>query len=346
MNRCSKCLLPETFPKIKFNEDNVCNYCIKYCIKYQKRTEAVLKKKGKLKNQMERLIEKNRNKSKYDCLVGLSGGKDSTYLLYLLKQEYKLNVLAYTCDTGFMSEVAHRNIRKTIDKLNVDHVWRSPGDDFYRKLYSFWLTHPSRRGYVRTVCFRCFLATEITAVKIATEMNIPLIAIGFSPAQRRRLNYKAAKIYLLTLTFWSKWYPRALFRIKLDKKERKYFDIPYKGMKKIPRILYPFSVLDYDIDKNNEKIINLGLLAPGDEHPLITNCLINLLMIDADSRRFRYSPYDWEFSQLLREGKLDRQEWLALEERVEKEIENGTFESDKINFVLEKLGLTKKDLFQ
>lgn len=341
MNRCSKCLLPETFPHIRFNKDNVCNYCVKY---QNRKVNFILRRKEQLRKKMEELIEENRNKGGYDCLVCLSGGKDSTYLLYLLKEEYKLNCLAYTCDTGFMSEVAHRNIRTTIDKLNVDHVWRNPPEDFYRKSYSYLLTHPSRKGYVNRVCSKCYHVTLAMGMKIAMEKDIPLVALGFSPAQIPFLIYKLPKIYFLLYIFLNKRSPRALFNDVLDDKDREYFEIPRR--KKIPHILYPFLVLDYDINKNIKKITDLGLIAPGDEDPLVTNCLINLLMIYLDTKKLRYNPYALEFSRLVREGKLDCQEWLRINERMSKEIENDVFESEKINLVLERLGLTKRDLLR
>src|SRR4030042_131921 len=95
--RCTRCLLPETFPDITFDEDGVCNYCVEYLEKGKKtpRWQTLREKR------VERLIEKSRNKGDYDCLVSYSGGKDSTYLLYVLKEKYGLNVLAYTCNTGF-----------------------------------------------------------------------------------------------------------------------------------------------------------------------------------------------------------------------------------------------------
>lgn len=342
MNRCSKCLLPETYPDIKFNNENTCNYCMEEPDNKKKESGAYQKKKNRLKYQMDKIIEKNRDRGKYDCLLFYSGGKDSTYLLYLLTKEYKLNVLAYTCDTGFLSEAAGRNIKKTIAKLKVDHIWGIPGDDFYQKLYSSLLIESSCYGTqsVEIVCSKCFLVMTIIAFKLAVEMKIPLMAIGFSPAQNLfSLKFKESKINMLKLLFQSRWNPNKLFNIPLDDKEIKYFKIPYKCAFRIPTILYPFSVLDYDINNNNKKIHEAGLIAPGDEHPLLSNCLVNLLMIDFDTRRFKYSPYDWEFSHLLRDGKLDRKEWSALANRFEKEMNNGTFEKDKINFVLNKLGL-------
>jgi len=88
-NRCSTCLLPETFPNTTFNEYHVCNHCIEYQNKQVgSALKKDLKKRESSKNKLIQLLEKTRNtnKSQCDCLVSYSGGKDSTYLLYLLKE--------------------------------------------------------------------------------------------------------------------------------------------------------------------------------------------------------------------------------------------------------------------
>lgn len=340
-NRCSTCLLPETFPGIKFDDDHVCDFCVEY---RNKKPGSLSRRRRKWRRDwFERYIEKKRSRRKrgnYDCLLSFSGGKDSTYLLYLLKEEYKLNVLAYTCDTGFMSEVAHRNIENVVAKLEVDHVWRRPGEDFYKRLYSFLLTHPSRKGCVKTVCPQCFHMTSTQALKVAMEMDIPLIAYGFSPAQLRSSLYRIRRTFVIGTTLRDRIRRNRGFKIGLNDDERRQFDISIRHMRKTPDVLLPFQILDYDIRKIKKTIADLGLIPPGDEHPLRTNCLVNLLMIELDSRRLRYHPYTDEFSQLVREGQLDREEWLTLEEKGIEEIENGVFEREKIDSVLERLGLT------
>jgi hypothetical protein len=64
-------------------------------------------------------------------------------------------------------------------------------------------------------------------------------------------------------------------------------------------------------------------------------------MLDCDFKRFRYSPYAWEFGRLYREGQLDIEEWSSLEEKLEREIDAGIFEKKSIDLALKKLGLTR-----
>jgi len=110
--RCSKCILPENYPQIEFDEKGVCNYCLSH---------KPVRYKGE--RAFREILDSHRNRGKkYDCIVGVSGGRDSSFLLYSLVKKYDMRVLAYNFENGFTSEDAKRNLRNMIDKLNVDFV--------------------------------------------------------------------------------------------------------------------------------------------------------------------------------------------------------------------------------
>ena len=112
LRRCSKCLLPETFPYIEYNADGVCNYCKNY-------------RKWELQPQgtLEEYIGPFRNKSgKPDCIVTFSGGRDSSYGLHYVKNVLKLNPLAYSYDWGMITDLARRNQARLCGKLGVEHI--------------------------------------------------------------------------------------------------------------------------------------------------------------------------------------------------------------------------------
>tara|TARA_Y100000590_G_scaffold469982_1_gene661105 strand:- start:1189 stop:3123 length:1935 start_codon:yes stop_codon:yes gene_type:complete len=136
LKRCSKCILPETYPFIKFNSNNICNYCEKY------EKQKFLGEK-KLFEYLENFRSKNREP---DCLVGLSGGRDSTYGLHLLKSKYKMNPVAYTFDWGLTTDISRINAAKVCGKLGVEHIIRSADIEKKREyvkinLFS-WLKRP------------------------------------------------------------------------------------------------------------------------------------------------------------------------------------------------------------
>ena len=113
MRRCTKCLLPFTFPFIKFDNRGVCNYCNNYTQKNQPKP---------IKELLE-LVEPYRNKDgSPDVLVPFSGGRDSTYVLHFVKKELGLNPIAYTYDWGMVTDLARRNIARVCGKLGVENI--------------------------------------------------------------------------------------------------------------------------------------------------------------------------------------------------------------------------------
>jgi glucosamine--fructose-6-phosphate aminotransferase (isomerizing) len=113
LSRCTKCLLPETFPFIEYDEKGVCNYCRNYSLKMQFNGLDKLKE----------LVGPYRNKDgASDCIVPFSGGRDSTYSLHVIKRELGLNPIAFTYDWGMVTDLARRNIARVCGKLGVENI--------------------------------------------------------------------------------------------------------------------------------------------------------------------------------------------------------------------------------
>lgn len=138
LKRCTKCLLPETFPFIEFDESGVCNYCRNYKIKNQ----------PKPLDDFKKIIEPYRNRNgKPDCIVPFSGGRDSTYSLHIVKEILGLNPIAYTYDWGMVTDLARRNIARVCGKLGVENIivsadirWKREN---IRKNIQAWLKYPA-----------------------------------------------------------------------------------------------------------------------------------------------------------------------------------------------------------
>ena len=121
MTICSKCYYDNNYPEITFDKNNVCNYCIQIesiANEYGTGREKGIKKFQQIINEIK---VKQKNK-KYDCVVGVSGGTDSSYMLHLLKEEYKLRVLAVHYDNTWNTEISTRNIYAIVNKLKIDLV--------------------------------------------------------------------------------------------------------------------------------------------------------------------------------------------------------------------------------
>lgn len=115
---CTRCIMDTSDPDITFNDNGVCSHCTRYDIELPKR--VFLGEEGKQK--LDLLVKKIKKTSKgkeYDCIIGVSGGVDSTYVAYLTKS-LGLNPLAIHFDNGWNSELAVSNIEKTLDALGID----------------------------------------------------------------------------------------------------------------------------------------------------------------------------------------------------------------------------------
>jgi predicted glutamine amidotransferase len=112
LRRCTKCILPETFPFIEFDEDGICNYCHNY-------------QKIKIKGEEELKIiadKYRRSDGKADCLMTFSGGRDSSFCLHYVKNVLKLNPVAYSYDWGMITDLGRRNQARMCGRLGVEHI--------------------------------------------------------------------------------------------------------------------------------------------------------------------------------------------------------------------------------
>jgi glucosamine--fructose-6-phosphate aminotransferase (isomerizing) len=113
LKRCSKCLLPETFPFIQYDKNGVCNYCNKYVVKNQ----------GAKEQEFKDLMKSYRSKDgKPDCIIPFSGGRDSSYGMHYIVHELGLHPITYTYDWGMVTDLARRNIARICGKLGIENI--------------------------------------------------------------------------------------------------------------------------------------------------------------------------------------------------------------------------------
>ena len=116
--QCTKCVLDTSTSLISFDKNGVCNYCHDYekeCLNLPSKSSC----RKQLNTKIAEIKDYGRGKP-YDCLIGLSGGVDSSYLAYLAVKVYKLRPLAVHFDNGWNSELAVLNIDRLLDHLGID----------------------------------------------------------------------------------------------------------------------------------------------------------------------------------------------------------------------------------
>lgn len=123
---CTNCVMDTTDSKIIFDEKGMCDHCQNYYNNILPNWHPDEKGAQELGNILNQIKEAGKG-NKYDCIVGLSGGVDSSYVAYMAKEKWGLRPLIYVVDTGWNLPVANENVNKIINTLGVD-VYRDTID--------------------------------------------------------------------------------------------------------------------------------------------------------------------------------------------------------------------------
>ncbi|URM15292.1 N-acetyl sugar amidotransferase [Vibrio splendidus] len=165
MKYCTSCMYPETKPDLWFNEEGKCSACINF----EERTEIDWEER---KSEFEAITNKYKSidGSNYDCIIPVSGGKDSTYQVIRVLQA-GLNPLCVTAETDSLSEIGRRNL-ENLKRLGVDHVNVTTNPKVRRKLSRLALRE------VGDIQWAEHVTIFTIPIQVAVEKNIPLIIWG------------------------------------------------------------------------------------------------------------------------------------------------------------------------
>jgi N-acetyl sugar amidotransferase len=116
---CSKCVMDTSDSKIAFDKKGVCDHCNTYHDNILPNWHPDEKGENALLEILQK-IKKDGEGRDFDCIMGMSGGIDSSYLLYVMKEKYGLRPLVFHVDAGWNSQIAVNNIERLIDGLGLD----------------------------------------------------------------------------------------------------------------------------------------------------------------------------------------------------------------------------------
>ncbi len=315
---CTKCILPETFPGISFDEAGVCNICRKSDGK-----EATLDQNKKIyEHKFLDLLNTlginadhaapSPDRPAYDILMAYSGGKDSTYTIGLLKLKYGLRVLALTFDNGFISDTASSNIKKVTEHLGIDHIIFKPKWGILKKVFSAAIEHElySKKSLERasTICTSCIGLVKSVCLKTSIEQNIPMIGYGWSPGQA-----PLQSAIMKNNPALSRMSQQAILkplREVAGEDIEVYFlqERHYSSPDKFPYNIHPMAWEFYNEEMILNEIKQYGWEAPSDTDSNSTNCLLNAYANDVHLRRYKFHPYVWEIANMVREGVMTRED--------------------------------------
>jgi N-acetyl sugar amidotransferase len=317
---CSYCLMDETDPLIQFNDEGRCNHCID--------AERLLKERcfngeegaRKIRDLINE-IKKNNSKNEFDCIVGLSGGADSSYLAYIASKIWGLRVLAVHVNAGWNSEIAESNIEKLANKCGLTlHTyvvdWEEVRDLQIAYLNSGLANQDVPQDHVFFAVLYKLAAKEnvkyvFTGHNIVTESILPK-EWGYNAMDSKQLKYihkkfgsNIRKSYQTISFFYRYIYLQYFYKIK---------------------IINPLNFIDYDKDEakfflNNE----IGWKDYGMKHgeSVFTRFFQNYWL----PSRFGFDKRKAHLSSLIVSNKINKQE--AYSELAKPLYDSVTLQNDK-----------------
>ncbi|MFZ2052738.1 MAG: hypothetical protein WAU81_00950 [Candidatus Aminicenantales bacterium] len=311
-----KCVLPESFPGIVFNQDGIC----RHCLRFSGRPDLEDRKK-RYRAKFEEAVRRVKDSGGHHAIMSYSGGKDSTYVLSLMSREWGLKILAVTFDNGFLPEQTLVNIRTVAGNLGLEHIFIRPPFEILKPLFAGCAERPvfppATLTRASTICTACMALVKFSTLRLAVERRIPFILFGWSPGQ-----IPLASSIAKNTSQMSRSRQEAVIRpivnlageaIKSCFLEERHFrqagDFPYS--------VSPLAFLDYDEDRIMTEIARLGWKAPSGVDSNSTNCLLNSLANVVHREKHGFHPYAFELAKLVREGYMGRDDALAKLSRVE-----------------------------
>lgn len=348
MNRCAKCIFPETIPGISFDERGVCNFCQEYKnIQYlgEKRLFEVI---GKIKGNKE-----------YDCLVPCSGGRDSTFILYYAKNILKIDkIIAVNYNNEYRTDQALINMKNACKILNIDFVSfksdKGIASKIVKKRIKSTLKIPfknSIRILSGSVCSACTYGYKAVVYRVANQYKIPLIIWGNSKIERtthitsnhierNKFDRLTKKLFL----FNSEYY-RFKQRLEFPFTDN-YFQNIFSNCPRITnQDTKEISLFDYIPWNRNtiKRTIQTELNWKKPEDAVSTwriDCRLDILINYIFFRIFGCSKSCFGFHNMINENQMTRDEAIDLEEKIKITSES------QIGKLLSDIGLSEKEIIK
>jgi len=293
-------------------------------------------------NWLARILDKAKRKhAPYDALVPLSGGKDSSYILYLARKEYDLKVLTYTFDNGFLTPAARRNIQALTESLTTDHVFFQPSWNLLKRLYKSTLLQAG------DMCGVCGIGMVGVRHRLVAAFRIPVVLLGFSPMEKGTASPE--RIYdtdrFKAIVRDAGQVTQQEIDVFIGSRPRR--PLVHALLKKLGRIPMPLKIspLFYREYRSEEEIRDILLRETGwrDVSDGATakhfDCVAERFTNYIREHRHGYSRRACQYSNLIRMGEMSRedaQRRLALESPRQ--------EPSNMDTILELLDLTRKDV--
>tara|TARA_B110000902_G_C14281117_1_gene576844 strand:- start:2510 stop:3607 length:1098 start_codon:yes stop_codon:yes gene_type:complete len=321
-------------PDIEFDAEGICNHCNRQ-IQWKNSEMNFSQKNKELKIVTDKIKIAGKN-SNYDCLIGLSGGVDSSYVAYYVVKVLGLRPLAVHLDNGWNSEISVQNIKNTIDKLNID-----------------LFTHVINWNEFKNMQ-RSFIKSGVVDIELLTDNAI--MGVLFGQAKKHKIKYlitgmnRATEFYPLPISWRHNKYD-----VKNIKAIQKRFGtlkpktFPYCGIgarikRATPWGLKDFRLLDY-IPYVKQDVIDilekeLGWKSYGAKH--FESIFTKIYQVYILPKKFKFEKRRSHLSSLIWSGQISRNN--ALKEIDTPQVTPKELEED-LDYLLKKLNFTSEEFF-
>jgi hypothetical protein len=313
--------MPSTYPEITFNGDGICNHCLDY-----KESEPI----GEAP-----FLEKIHSKrgEQYDCVLGISGGKDSSYVAYLARKKFGLRALAVSYDFPFMVDLARKNIKTVCDNLGLELLVVKSRNNLEYDLLRNHLMSLAATGTTWGQCMFCHYGIEAILSETARSRGIPFILSGvtsnevwWNPGNRLGILAKRLKDLPLAEKVLFGLYQTKAYAGLVD--QRLQFPIPGNSCLNVykraqvpsngPETIHVFDYIEWDqevIEKTLKE--ETGWQKPSRALSWRYDCILEPLLDFTFKREFGISSAGLYICGLIRSGRVGREEALRLIEENE-----------------------------
>lgn len=303
IRRCVKCGMSEHFPGARLSSAGVCVACEKL-----EASAGTGSSTARVAQRITQTIRELRGKGPvYDAIVAYSGGKDSTFILYHLKREHDLRLLAFLVDNDFVATQALVNARTVTAALGVDLVVFRPDPRFMHTMYresleqDLYSMDQLRRA--SAACLSCITVINSRVLDEAVMRRVPIIAGGYIGGQTPEGVGVIRSNSPLLAEYREKH--SAFLASRIDPRMTRYLYVsspPPDGI--APVIINPLLGMDYRESVILEAISQLGWQRPPDTGESSSNCLLNDYAIAIHFEKYGYHPYEAEVCLQVRTGAL------------------------------------------
>ena len=345
MSRCNNCILPDSYPGITFNEEQICHLCDTYQKPAVKGEDALRRVLAPVKGD------------KYDCITTLSGGRDSTYVLYYATKVLGLRTLALNYDNGFRHPQAQANMEVACECAGADFLQFKSKDNLNARIVASALrtTIPYGPGAsCQLMCRQCYIGGLSFLYSTAEEYKIPYILWGDSIIERitfipirNKMFFKSPLRYLLSLQ--STHFIRFLLLLRQLRNEK----LPTGNSRmdvRFPKLLTPGTeevhLFDY-IEWDRNKIIttitdSLGWRKPAEAISTWRfDCHLHALLNYCHKKAIDFNHDIDGLANMVRAGKMMRDEAMGL---IEKGFDSDEWTDELDHLASEVIGLTDSEV--